>query len=366
MKVAKNEGFIEAKIDKADKKRAKAKELQKKMLGGDEPLINPFNYQLTLIQAMNFYNIYSSDDDKKKWTIDTISDKSTRSALSKINEFYFKQVGVLIRLRDRDQYLEPHELDFIDSKLVQLKDMIEPAVKVVRNVVSLQDRIKKIALDFASEIDGEIDDYIKSGYPKGFTFQNSVKTISGQAAKLIPDFYSSQISELEAVLRDDCDQLKESYSHLKTIQIKRFLQVLKELVASCSQQVVSDKKPKTIKQKTPTVLVKDLKYLKEYSELALKSETPTKIINCKEVWFYDTLKRKLTVYRAEEALSVKGTTMVGYDIESSNVKSIRDPKLISSLVLTKKALKQDFAAIKTKEFTPNGRINENMIILKIF
>lgn len=366
MKVAKNEGFIEAKIDKADKKRAKVKELQKKMLGGDEPNINPFNYQLTLIQAMNFYNIYSSDDDKKKWTLESITDKSRRLSLSKINDFYFKQIGVLIRLQERNQYLEPHELEFIDSKFIELEDMVEPVVKVVKNVISLQDRVKKIALDFASEIDGEIDAYIKAGYPKDFTFQNSVKTISGQAAKLIPDFYISQISELEVVLRDDCEQLKESYSHLKTIQIKRYLQLLKDLVSSCSQQVVTDKKPRTIKQKTPTVLVKDLKYLKEYTELSLKSETPTKIINCKEVWLYDTVKRKLLVYRAEESLSVKGTTIVGYDIEASSVKSIRDPKMISTLVLNKKTLKLEYATIKTKEFTPNGRINDNMIILKIF
>jgi hypothetical protein len=366
MKVSKNEVFIEAKFDKADKKRAKIKELQKKMLGGDEPIINPLNYQLTLIQAMNFYNIYSSDDDKKNWTLESITDKSRRSSLSKINDFYFKQIGVLIHLQERDQYLDIHELEYIESKFIELEDMIEPVVKVVKNVINLQDRIKKIALDFASEIDGEIDTYIKSGYPKDFAFQNSVKTISGQAAKLIPDFYSSQITELEGVLRNDCEQLNESYSHLKTIQIKRYLQLLKDLVSSCSQQVVSDKKPRTIKQKTPTVLVKSLKYLKEYSELSLKSENPTKLINCKEVWIYDTIKRKLTVYRAEEALSVKGTTIVGYDIESSSVKSIRDPKLISTLVLNKKTLKQEYATIKSKEYTPNGRINDNMIILKIF
>lgn len=69
MKVSKQDSYIESKQIQADKKRQKIKDLQHKMLGGDEPTINPINYQLTLIQALNYYNIYSSDSDKKNLVI---------------------------------------------------------------------------------------------------------------------------------------------------------------------------------------------------------------------------------------------------------------------------------------------------------
>ena len=347
-KISKNDSFIESKAEKALKKREKIKELQKKLLGGDEPTINPLDYRLTLIQAMNFYNIYTNDDQKKKWVLASIQDKTKRALLSKIDDFYFKQLGVIIRLQERDQFLEERELRFIKNRIENLYSLAtipEPVSTKPKNVVSIQDRVRKIASDFASEIDAELEEFMKLDYPKTFTFKSSVKAISGQAAKIVPEFFKSQIEELEEVLGGSCEQLNESYSHIKTIQVKRMLQLLTDLVSSCTQQVVSAKKPRTIKQKAPADLVKNVKYLPKFDELGLKSESPIKVIGCSEAWVYDTLRRRLSVYRSvdDQQLTFKGTTIIGYDVETSKIKTVRDASTISNtLGMNKKELKTLF------------------------
>lgn len=247
MKVSKQDSYIESKQIQADKKRQKIKDLQHKMLGGDEPTINPINYQLTLIQALNYYNIYSSDSDKKTWSLSTVTDKLRKNIWSKIDECYFKQIGVLHRLQSRNQYLDPTELSFIEKKSSELDLMIKEAPPVsTKIVVSIQERIRNIALEFASELDGEIDEFMSLGYPKSFVFKNNVKSLSGKAAKVVSSFYQPQIKELEEVLSGDCPQLKESYSHLKTMQVKRYLQLLIDLSTSCAEHSVRKPKPTKI------------------------------------------------------------------------------------------------------------------------
>lgn len=354
---------------KIKEKRAKVNAIFK---GVSEPNINPLDYKVSLIQALNWYNVYASLDDRKKWFLDTITDKIRRGLLSKLDDIYFRQIGIFIRLKSRDQYLEEADLNFIQSTLDSLDDMskIVKKVEVVKpkNVISIQDRIKKIAIDFSTEIDGEIDDYIRSGYPKTFTFKNSVKTISGQSARLIPDFYKSQIEELEELLEGNCEQLNESYSHIKTSQVKHFLKLMKTLVASCTQQVVSSKKVRVSKPKAPSVIVAKMKYLIAFPELNIKSVPPMKILDSKEVWLYDSITHKLTFYKASEydTLTVRGTTILGYNTDVSLVKIVKPSMIKDFSILSKKEMLEQFSLIKSKGNLPTGRTNENTIILRVF
>jgi hypothetical protein len=356
---------------KIKERRAKIDAIMK---GSDEPTINPLDYKVTLIQALNWYNVYASPADKKKWTLDSIDNKSKKSLLSKLDDNYFRQIGILLRLKSRNQYLDERELTFIETTIEDLDAIaVTPKEKVEvtkpKNVISIQDKVKTIAINFANEIDGEIDDFIKLGYPKSYVFKNSVKSISGQAAKLIPEMYKDQIAELEEVLLGKCEQLIDSYSHIKTVQIKNFLKLLKELVISCTQQVVSSKKVRVVKPKAPSVVVSKLKYLPTFPELELKSVPPVKLIDSQEIWLYDTVKRKLSYYKAVtgDSMTVKGTTIMGYDVNLSKIKTIRKPELIKEWsLLNKKQILEQFNKNTSKSYVPNGRTNENTIILRIF
>tara|TARA_B110000503_G_scaffold142388_1_gene239011 strand:+ start:978 stop:2102 length:1125 start_codon:yes stop_codon:yes gene_type:complete len=354
--------------------KEKREKIQALMRGSSEPEINPLNYKTTLIIALNWYNTYSSNIEKKKWALEGIVDKPRKVLLGKLDDLKFRQLGMLVRLQSRNQYLEDNELDYIKNKFLELDELsVIPTFKdqniKPKKVVTVQDKILNVAKLFASEIDGEIDGFIKAGYPKTFVFKNSIKTISGQAAKQIPDMYKDQISELEEVLDGKCVQLNESYAKVKTVQVKTFLKLLKGFVSSCTQQVVSAKKVRVTKPKAPGIIVGKLKYLPTFPEFGLKSISPIKLIDAKEVWLYDTVKRKLTFYTSAtgETLNVKGTTIIGYDTAISRCKIMRIPARIKDLVLlNKKQLLMQFKAFTCKEGIPNGRTNDNMIILRVF
>jgi hypothetical protein len=358
------------------KRRSLIDRVDAKFKGVGEPQISFLNYRLDLMHALNWFNVYASNIDKKKWTLSSITDKKQKDLLSNLDDSLFRQLGVLIRLRDNGQYLDDKELKFINDRLAELQKIATTPKEIKENDIAPKskklspviDKNKLEAIEFAKEIDGEIDEFITSGYPRTFEFKNSVKMISGSAAKQVPPLYKSLVSEIEEVLEGSCEQLNESYSHVKTVQLKHYLKILKELIASCSQHVVSIRKPKVVKQKSPGELVKRLKYLPKFEELGIRSENPIKLVECQEAWLYDTVHRRLFCYKAvkEQKLSVHGTSIVGFDVETSVVKSIRKPEVIKEFIGNKKDFTTKFSELTTKAQKPNGRTNENMIILKIF
>jgi hypothetical protein len=109
--------------------------------------------------------------------------------------------------------------------------------------------------------------------------------------------------------------------------------------------------------------------MNEFAEMGLKSEHPTKLVNADEVWIYNTKYRRLTVYKPADSglLTVKGTTMINFDITTSISKTLRKPEVIKDFAsMGKRALNTAFKQLTTKPSKPNGRINEECIILKAF
>ena len=123
------------------------------------------------------------------------------------------------------------------------------------------------------------------------------------------------------------------------------------------------KKPQSVSKQ-----VLKLKYQSEYKELKLVSINPADIIGCNQLWVYDTKDRKLKKFDAmgPAGLSIKGTTLQGFDPESSEQKKLRKPEQILPNVLSggMRILSKLLPDINTKGTIPNGRINTNMIILR--
>ena len=100
------------------------------------------------------------------------------------------------------------------------------------------------------------------------------------------------------------------------------------------------------------------------------SVPPTKLHNCSEAWVYDTKKRKLHHYVADDyakSLTVKGNSVLGFCTKQSEVKTLRKPEIqIKEVMGSTPAARQFFKDIKAVSVTPNGRFNADMIILKAF
>lgn len=377
----------EPKLTASEKRAQKRRETAAKMdqvfgtgKGSAEPTINPLDYTASLMRAMNYYNAAVDNKTKRKWFMAHVGKNS--AVFDDLSDYHFRSAGTIIRLKQREQPLQERELDFIAKEIARLHQMAKSAKnvsrfekQVVENLeekpkVSVQDRMVLAAAEHAGEINGLIDDFVKLGTDFDVASYLKANEVSAQVAKHIPQYFGKTIAELQEYLEGEDKQLVEGYSNLGKVKAKKLVKTLEAIEDACKQQAVSAKaarKPRAKKEKPPAVVAKNVKYMKEFTELGIKSVTPEKIIGSSEVWIYNTKYKKLQVYRSIGALGIKGTSILNYEVATSGSKTLRKPELVKGYAdMTKRNLAQEFKNLKTKEAAVNGRINEDCVILRIF
>ena len=349
--------------------------------GSTEPTIRALSYQIDLMHALNYYNAAYDSKDKRKWTMAYVG-KACANEFDSLSDYHFNSVGTIIRMKMRDVYLEEKELNFIETKIAELRELSAAGglatsslkggakVKVDKPVVSIQDRVAEAASTHIGEINGLIDDFIMNGTEVDVGSYLKANNVSPQVSKLIPNAFDKFIQELTEYIEGKDKQLLEGYGYLGKTKAKKLLKSLEAISTACQQQVVTAKavrKPRARKEKPASVLAAKVKFMKEFTELKLKSELPVKIVGASEVWVYNTKYKKIQVYRSLGTLSLKGTTILNYDVATSGAKTMRKPELVTGYVgMTKRTLGAEFKNMKTKESAVNGRINTDCVILKIF
>jgi hypothetical protein len=350
--------------------------------GSAEPVINPMDYTITLMRALNYYNSAFDNKDKRKWFMSYVGKKSTD--FDSLSDWEFRSVGTMIRLKQREQPLQDKELEFIDNTIAKLRimakeDKVVSAVKteekvVAKPVVTIQDRIAETASIHIGEINGLFDEYIANDVEVDVAAYLKSNQVSPHVSKLIPVAFTKTINELKEVLEGEDKQLVEGYSNIKKTKLKKLIKAYESISDACAQQVVSAKaarKPtvRKVKVKPPAVIAKGVKFMREFPELKLNSVLPEQIVESKEVWLYNTKYKKLQVYRAigDGVLTVKGSAIIGYEVATSGSKTMRKPEMVTTYAdMTKRNIGNEFKLLKTKESAVNGRINSETIILRVF
>lgn len=364
-----------AKIEKRKKLIDRANAIMK----GVETSIDPDNYRRDLIKALNYYNINHDDKEKKKWFLSYLSksDKKLAADLAKLDEYLFRYVGILARLMEGGSELQEQENTYFIDRITSLKELVQqPPQQVAKKTVTVpvanvQDRIEEAAHKHAAEIDGAIDDFITK---KNADFSTksylAANNVSATIAKRVGEFYDGLSRELKEAIGGKDEQLVEGYSNFTKRDLKKFSDFVDTIRSECNQAVQTAKAARAPRIRKPVPASKQvakIKFMKEFAELGLKSVRPEGIIDSKEVWIYNTKQRKLQVYKADNGLSVKGTTVVGFDVVQSVSVTIRKPEeFFKGLTMTKRPLNAALKTIKTKPAQPNGRINEECIILGVF
>lgn len=345
----------------------------------DEPFISTEvnkSYASQLNLALNWYANEADSKQRKAWTVSyfkKLKQTSIADHLSELPDWDFHSLGVLVRMKSRGCFLSDKEEKYIETRVEELMSKALPKKQVVVQkaavVVSIQDRILEKAREIGGEIDGQIDEFVESGCPASYKI--AIRGLSAPVAKQIADFYKPVLAELQETIEGDDEQLVEGYSNFTKPQLKRFASLVESIINNCEQaKKVVVRKPRARKQKPAGEIVKNLKYKKEDSELGLKSVSAPSIVGASEVWVFNTKYRKLQVYRAVDGglLTVKGTSILNYDTSTSGSKTLRKPieQLKPMLDMTKRPFNAAYKAIKCKEATPNGRVNEDCILLKVF
>jgi hypothetical protein len=262
----------------------------------------------------------------------------------------------------------------IDEVEAKAQELAKPAVYVP----TIQERVKEAAYRMTEELEDAIEGFQNDPEnfdPKAFKVLNLLKgkQVKAAHARLIKTLYSRDLAELEELASGKADeQLKEGYSHRSKKQIKNLIAFYQEIMSACdmlAQEAKVNRAPRAKKAQPKEKIVAKLKYMKSNEPLKLVSINPADIIGTKELWIFNTKTRKLGKYVASEFndLSVKGTTITGFDEFKSIQKTVRKPeeKLKEFKAAGKVQLRKFLEDINATDTRMNGRINEDTILLKV-
>jgi hypothetical protein len=274
--------------------------------------------------------------------------------------------------------------DAIDKVLVAGKDDIDDdeakAIEAAKPAVytpSIQERVREAAYKMTEEIEDALESFAQDPEafdPKQFKLVNLLRGKQAKAAhaRIIKDLYGRQYEEYLEVAEGKDEQLKEGYSHITKAQLKKITAFYSEILSACdmlAQEAKINRTPRAKKTVPADKIVAKLKYLKSYEQLKLVSINPTDVLGAKELWVYNVKSRKIGKYVANEymELGVKGTSITGYNENTSVQKTLRKPEdqLKEFKAAGKVQLRKFLDDIKAVDIKLNGRINEDIVLLKV-
>jgi len=281
-------------------------------------------------------------------------------------------------------------LELTEHEELRLNDQIKlhiGSVKAIKEVVektdepmvvkpNIQDRLREKMTEAAGEIEGMFDEMIAAGAKMSADYKPMAllrgMNVAPQMVGSVADLWRQRLDELQEATAGKDPQLVEGYGNFSKIQLRNLIKFCEQVIADCGNYVQIKKverKPRAKKAVSPEKLASKFKFLKDFAELKLTSESPAKLVGASEAYLYDTKKRKLVHVIADQHIgtfTVKGSSIVGFDTANSQQKTLRKPaeQLKALLGSGKPAARKFFKDIRATEIRFNGRGNENLIILK--
>ena len=260
-------------------------------------------------------------------------------------------------------------------------------------VPTIQERITEQAQEACEAIEEWLEGFItdKSSFdPKGFDFVGHFARmkVSQAHARKIKGYYKSELEEAQIIVnlptpqqisrikndreKDHALQLREGYGHLSKKESQMYLVALETLAGACDMVIDSAKatrKPKVKKMPSKEKIVAGVKYKMVDEKYQLTSVNPLELIEATEIWVFNSKTRKLGKYVAADdcrVMTVKGSTIIGYDETTSVQKTLRKPEetLKEFKSAGKIKLRKFLDDINTTSITLNGRLNNDIVILK--
>jgi hypothetical protein len=360
---------------------------------GVEPIwsedYEPANYQSEYGNALNWYNFIVDQKDCRAFLVDWFKGDATKlKALSQLSDkmlprTYANSARIAMRgfpLTDghKARIWEKVE-ERVSKKIVLIDDedsTPEPVVKVAKKPL--------IAMNFiVSDVDDEIEKLIDGEdtrsiaqilMPYRLTDKNyldcvqKIEPILAEFAELV------EVRRLpKSQLTDSQEQLLECYSHLTTMKsVKDIVKLLESYIGDLKKSYVSKQVAKVRKKKPKdkSKLVQNLKFLTSDTALDVISVEPINLLNCSEVWTFDTKTRKISKYFSpvSGSITVKGASLVGFDENFSNSRLLRKPEtqVKEFSELKKNDLTKWYSAVKSKSGPVRARLTPTTLILKVF
>lgn len=365
-------------------KKVRGKFADEKYLG-PEPDLREDSTNVDIIKAYNWYNYFYDSEAAKEFVIAYLkefhkTEKDLIKNVGRVDASLCRTIGWNCRILSLGGYLSQELIDRNMKKIRELAQEAKPepvAVEEdqpapVREVISIQERIKNKAGEMIAEIEGEIDTFI-TAKENNFRIGDFLRTneVKPQIAQRIADYYKPLYAELFDALQGKDEQLNEAYSDWKKPKLKAYCEFVRNIIAEAENRAITIKairKPRQKKEKPASVQVSKLKYLEKSEEFGFVSVRAADIIGANQLWVFNTKYRNLSVYNAmgPAGLAVKGTTITGFDEKTSITKKLRKPtEQVNKLMNGGKIVLRKFMdEIKCKPKMANGRINIETILLR--
>ena len=354
--------------------------------------------RVNLVQSFNWYTRFYGRKDAKELLcqyLDLTNKTEKAKLVKKVDEREFNiTVCWLARMSLRGLILNEEEQTKLTNEIERLIKQVDVKnTKVSKtggakpeqkekesNRPNVQELMRERASEAAGDLEGMLDDYVKAGAKASHAFRPidyvAKRNVLPQHIPIIVSVWKKKLSEFEEVLKGQDAQLVQAYNHYTKTQIKNFIKFIEQVLSDLNSYINVKKASKAPRKRKPVPVEKQVakfKFLKEFKDAASKLELislhPVKLHGASECYLYDTAKRKLIYLVADEyskTFSIKGNAVLGFDNSKSQTKTLRKPKeqLNEILKLGKPAGRKFFSEIRAVATTPNGRSNENIIILK--
>ena len=349
----------------------------------------PTDYQSEYGKALGWYNFIVDQKDCRAFLVDWFKgDADKLKALGQISDrllprTYANSARIAMRgfpLADEHKArIWEKVAEQVNKKVVLIEEddsAPEPVVKAVKKPL--------IASVFVvSEVNDEIENLINGEDTRNISqilmpYRMSDKHYLDCVEKIEPIL--AEFAELVEVRRlpktqltDSQEQLLESYAHLTSMKsVKDIVKLLESYISDLKKSYVSKQVAKVRKKKPKdkSKLVQNLKFLKDDAALGITSVEPINLLNCSEVWTFDTKTRKISKFFSpvSGSITVKGASLVGFDENFSNSRLLRKPEtqVKEFSELKKNDLTKWYSAVKSKSGPVRARLTPTTLILKVF
>ena len=328
---------------------------------GDEPNLPGKIYGSKLSVALNWYNYFHDIKHHKKWVGEYMKWKKYSS--SDINTYMKSSdtkttstMCAIARMLTRGSIFENN----LDNQIKEILASTKPEKKIIY--------FKKAENKAITDLDTIIDIFIMDGYKGKFEVDSIIARTKQTDIPQAVIYYQELYDELI------CDESHEMYDHLNTRQLNRYRELVKSFIDALKftrvqNKRVTQRKPRKKKVKTAQQITSKVKYQQSDNTLGVVSIDPSKIVESTVIWTYNTKYRKLAKYVSKNGpFVIKGTTIQNFCEKQSIQKTVRKPKDTIKLIVSdgKTVVDKMFTKMASKQSKPNGRINNNTLILRAF
>lgn len=365
-------------------KKPRAKKSLSSILGGEPRLVMPDNAAMST--ALNWYNSQAQNKEQRvEWTLDYMKMVGTYSApemaeMKRRGKKFLGTFSALARMVVNGCIIDDKYKQLLETELrAFVKKSDEPELDEEGNLIVTKDEpakkvaaVKKTAGNYATmckaveHIDSEMD-AVLNGVGSDSMYEWLSNNVKAAEVRALVDYYKPQAMEFYELWMGKDEQLNEGYSHLNKKTRKSIKEWMMQLILDLNKLGANKKVERKPRKKKPQKLenvVKRVKYQKSAPDFKLVSINPTEVVGKKVLWVFNTKYRQIGVYRSEEGFTFKGTTLQN---ATGVGKTLRKPQeFLDDFKGTQKSLENRYTAVKTKEATLNGRINEHTLFLKAF